>query len=125
MQPRWTSVVYAFFGATPLIEYDANGRRRHVFECLNRGCRNRRVGRYLGTKDAGSTGNMHRHVVRCWGEDAISRIKEIKTMKDRRAAVRDYRQNGTITRAFQLQGKKVTFRATNHTKSEARCVEYR
>ena len=76
--------------------------------------------RYIGTSDAQSTGNMRKHVKKCWGEEALSRADSIKNADEARvqlggAGLKD----GSITAAFERSGKgKVRYSHRQHTKAE-------
>ena len=100
MIQKWTSPIYAFFGSVSKIEY-IKRRKYHTFFCSAVGCRHE-VCRYIGTSDAQSTGNMHKHVKKCWGEEVLSRADSIKNADDARvqlggAGLKD----GSITAAFE------------------------
>ena len=47
------------------------GRRCLEFKCGKPGCRKKPVRRYLDTADAKSTGCLHKHASKCWGEDLL------------------------------------------------------
>ncbi|TFY76906.1 hypothetical protein EWM64_g7107 [Hericium alpestre] len=69
MSACWTSPMYAFFDRVPTIDY-VKDRKCHIFKCSVKGCR-QTIRHYLDTGDAQSTGNMHKHVKKCWGEDVL------------------------------------------------------
>src|SRR5271156_6555805 len=78
----WNAPIYAFFKPRPLIEY-VNHRRVHIFECLVKSCKGkghdqRRVNRFLDTKDAKSTSNLRKHPKLCWGVETIEAADETK-----------------------------------------------
>ena len=100
MIQKWTSPIYAFFGSVPKIEYIKRWKC-HTFVCSAVGCRHE-VRQYIGTSDAQSTGNMCKHVKKCWGEEAWSRADSIKNADEAReqlggAGLKD----GSITAAFE------------------------
>jgi hypothetical protein len=76
MSRKWTSSIYAFFEPTPAIEY-LDGQKCHTFKCAANGCKHQ-VRRFLGGKDARSTGNMRRHTKTCWGDEAVKAADEAK-----------------------------------------------
>lgn len=122
MSRKWTSCVYAFFEATPTIEY-VDGRKCHSFKCLAKGCR-QKIRRYLGGNDAQSTGNMRRHAKSCWGEDTIRIADGARNVSEARTKiVRGILHNGSITAAFERKDKgKVSYSHRQHTKTETRYV---
>jgi hypothetical protein len=124
MSKKWSSAVYAFFKTTPQIEYK-DGRRAHVFECGARRCRGRNsryVYRFLDKGDANSTSNLLRHAKICWGAAEV----ETATAAGDIAAAREVLaktklRDGSILAELQHIGKgKVTYRHTQHTRTEAR-----
>ena len=122
MSRKWTSCVYAFFEATPTIEY-VDGRKCHSFKCLAKGCR-QKIRRYLGGNDAQSTGNMRRHAKSCWGEDTIRIADGARNVSEAcTKIVRGILHNGSITAAFERKDKgKVLYSHRQHTKTETRYV---
>jgi hypothetical protein len=120
MKKGWNTTVYAFYDPNPATEYNSNGRKCHVFRCTGRGC-TQLIKRYLDTSDAQSTGNMRRHVKKCWGEDVLSAAESTKDPKERTKVIRDYRLSGSIAAAFERKGKgKVTYSHQTHTRTETR-----
>jgi hypothetical protein len=67
MMKTWNTPLYAFWHPIPTIGYE-KGRRFHEFRCFKKSCKTT-VRCFLDTKDATSTGNLHRHTKKCWGED--------------------------------------------------------
>ncbi|GLB35657.1 hypothetical protein LshimejAT787_0212220 [Lyophyllum shimeji] len=120
MQSGWRTAVYAFFQPDPVIEY-RDGRKCHVFRCTGKGC-TQRIVRYLDTKDAQSTGNMRKHVKKCWGEDVLHAADEAKNIHEARTkVVGGYRANGSITASFARKDKaNVTYSHRPHTRTETR-----
>ncbi|KAF8059610.1 hypothetical protein FPV67DRAFT_1425266 [Lyophyllum atratum] len=123
MQNGWHTTVYAFFKPDPVIEY-RGGRKCHVFRCTGKGC-TQRIVRYLDMKDAQSTGNMRKHVKKCWGEDVLHAADEaINIQEARTKVVGGYRANGSITASFARKDKaNVTYSHRPHTRTETRYPE--
>ena len=129
MAKDWTSPIYGFFEARPVIEV-VNGRRCHEFicsapHCKGKGTKPRVVRRYLDKADRGSTSNMHKHAKNCWGEEIVSKALETKndlTINEvRRSLSKAKIQDGTITAMFERQGKEsVSFLMRQHTYLETR-----
>jgi len=120
MKKGWNTAIYAFYDPDPAIEYNSDGRKCHIFRCMGRGC-TQLIKSYLDTSDAQSTGNMQRHVKKCWGEDVLSAAEDAKDPKVRTKVLRDYRLNGSITAAFERKGKgKVTYSHQTHTRTKTR-----
>ncbi|KAI6100037.1 hypothetical protein EDD16DRAFT_1492225 [Pisolithus croceorrhizus] len=74
LKHEWNSPIYAFLAPEPTIEYIA-GHCSQVFWCTAQGCK-KGVRRYLDKSDAQSTGNMHKHVKACWGEDVLQKASK-------------------------------------------------
>ena len=87
----------------PTIEY-VGGRRSHVFKCTSKGCK-KTVHRFLDKGDAHSTGNLHRHVKMCWGEDVFHQVLKAKNIMAAHEVVKNYAANGSITTAFEQKNK--------------------
>lgn len=125
MKKGWRSVVYAFYEPDPVIEYRGTAqkpRKCHVFKCLGKGC-GKTVVRYLDTGDAQSTGNMHKHVTRCWGPEILKTADEASNLKEaQEKIVKTYQKSGSITSFFSRKfGKgRVTYSHTQHTSKQAR-----
>jgi hypothetical protein len=119
LRKKWTSPIYAFFEPTPDIEY-VNGRRCHVFKCTGKSCK-QKIRRFLDKGDAGSTSNLRKHALSCWGEPAVASITNLANVKDARESVKGIRETGSITAAFERKGKgKVTYSHRQHTKTETK-----
>jgi hypothetical protein len=119
LSKKWTSPIYAFFNPTPDIEY-VNGRRCHVFTCAAKSCK-QRVRRFLDKGDAGSTSNLRKHAVSCWGEASVKSITELSNIKDARESVKSIKETGSITASFERKGKgKVTYSHRQHMKTETK-----
>lgn len=126
MARKWFSPVYVFFKKTPRIE-EKDGRRCHVFECIAGRCRGRNgrhVYRYLDKGDANSTSNLLRHAKICWGTEAVEAATATRDLNAARDVLSKTKmRDGTILAEFQCISKdKVTYRHTQHTKSEARYI---
>ena len=128
MLRKWSSPVYVFFKGTPQIEYK-DGRRCHVFSCAASKCKGRNgrnVIRYLDKGDANSTSNLLRHAKICWGSEAVEAATATQNLDAARDVLTKTKlRDGTIVAEFQRLSKdKVTYRHTQHTKSEARYLLY-
>ena len=131
MAKDWTSPIYGFFQARPVIEVVA-GRRCHEFQCAaplckGKGAQARIVRRYLDKADRNSTSNMHKHAKNCWGEEIVSQALETKgslTIDEVRKSLAGAKvQNGSIVAAFERKGKGVvTFSTRQHTYEETRLI---
>ena len=122
---EWTAPVYAFFRATPVIEY-VDGPRCHAFQCMAKSCKHksRGVRRFLDKGDAKSTGNMRKHAKRCWGEDIVKSADKASNANEvRQTTIKGFLDPQSITAAFERKGKgKVTYSHRQHSKTEARYV---
>ena len=87
----------------PTIEY-VGGRHSHVFKCTSKGCK-KTVHRFLDKGDAHSTGNLHRHMKTCWGEDVFHQVLKAKNIMAAHEVVKNYAANGSITTAFEQKNK--------------------
>lgn len=119
LRKRWNSPIYAFFKPTVDIEY-VGGRRTHVFSCARKSC-TQVLRRYVDTKDR-STGNLQKHAISCWGEDAVMRAKDLASPDEaRRVIVDSILQTGRISTYFSRKKKgKVTYSHMQHTREETR-----
>jgi len=100
MKARWTTVVYAFFKPTPNIKYN-DGRKMHEFTCLQKHC-HQKIVCYLDTKDAQSTGNMHQHVKKCWGEGVLTAAESAKDANEARSRIiHSFLKTGKIMEMFE------------------------
>jgi hypothetical protein len=128
MRKKWQSAVYAFFEPDIRIEYEAKGgarRKCHIFSCAGGHC-STRIKRYLNTKDAQSTSNMRKHVVKCWGREVLAAAEGEDNMKERRRIANDYLRTGKITTFFKrrAEGRVVTYSVIQHTRPEIRYVTH-
>ncbi|KAJ7234787.1 hypothetical protein C8J57DRAFT_1089470, partial [Mycena rebaudengoi] len=103
---KWTSPIYSFFSDVSMSEGD-DGRRYHLFKCGSTRCKD-------GTRasDAGSTSNMRKHAIQCFGQNVVDAAINGEGAKN---------PDGSIFAAFARAGQRpvnVTHRA--HTNSEAR-----
>ncbi|KIK12412.1 hypothetical protein PISMIDRAFT_120974 [Pisolithus microcarpus 441] len=106
------------------------GCHLHVFWCMAKGCK-KGVRRYLDKSDAWSTGNMHKHIKACWGEDILQWAFKMRGTTAAHKAVKSYVKSGSILAAFDCQGR-VSYSHQQHTKLETRfqslmktgCPEY-
>lgn len=124
----WTSPIYTFFRARPILEY-VDGCRVHSFECAAVNClgqNGRKVKCFLDTGDAKSTGGLHTHAKKCWGADTVKAALATKNLKAAREIVSkqpqaDPKRDTTLTAAFERIGKgKVTYSHCQHTYAETR-----
>ena len=78
---------------------------------------------FLDKGDAGSTGNLRKHAVSCWGETAVTAVASLPNIKEARKSVIDFKNTGSITAAFEKKGRgKLTYSHRQHTKTETKCV---
>ena len=112
--------MYAFYKNDVDVRYE-NGRKYHQFHCDGKNC-SHKVRRYLDKKDFTSTSNLRKHAVSCWGEDAVKIAMSAKNADEAREKyLKGLKLNGTITAAFERQGKeKVTYSHTAHTPMQTR-----
>lgn len=116
---EWNSLIYAFFSPSPTIEY-VGGHCSHVFRCAANGC-GKTVHQFLDKSDAWSTGNLHKHVGKCWGEDVLHQVFEFGNVKAACEAVKSFTENGSITVAFERKNKEqVQFSHQPHKKWQTR-----
>lgn len=121
LRASWTSPVYGFYGATPKIIY-VGSRRAHLFKCLAKGC-TRSCRRFLDKGDVSSTGNLRRHVKKCWGEVALNEADEAANINEvREHIVKGLKRDGKITASFEQKQGKVTYSHHTHTRAETRYV---
>ncbi|KJA19580.1 hypothetical protein HYPSUDRAFT_143590, partial [Hypholoma sublateritium FD-334 SS-4] len=112
----WNTPIYSFWHPTPSIGYEKN-HCYHEFSCFKKSCKVK-VRRYLDTKDAASTGNMHRHTKKCWGEDVVKLAMSMGNIDAAREALAKS-PDGSITEAFLVKGlNKLTFSHRQHTEME-------
>ena len=124
MSKKWTSPVYVFFKTTPQIEY-RKGHHCYVFECIAsqcKGCNSHYVCRFLDKGDVNLTSNLLCHTKGCWGTEAVDMATATANLD---AAcdmlVKTKLHDGSILTEFKQIGKgKITYRHTQHTKTEAR-----
>lgn len=120
MMVGWTSPIYAFFHPIPKFGLDEKTQRPyHEFFCFAKSC-NHSIKRYLDKKDAGSTGNMHKHAKTCWGEETVKAAMDTGTADEAREVLAKHK-DGSIAAAFQVKGKgKVTYSHRQHTRTQTR-----
>jgi len=83
----------------PEITY-VNQRRCHEFKCAACGCKYVNQ-RYLNMKDKASTGNMLKHVKKCWGNKAWKAASECWNAAEARSTVTEQTaSSGSITASF-------------------------
>ncbi|KAJ8462092.1 hypothetical protein ONZ51_g11117 [Trametes cubensis] len=116
MQKGWLAPIYALFSVS--LPSGEPQRRYHTFACKKCG---HKIDRYLDTQDHKSTGNMHKHANKCFGEDVAKQLLGAKTVKDAQHAVKSYLEDGKITVFFERKEKgKVTYSHRAHTAVETR-----
>ena len=119
LKREWNSPIYTFFSPSPAIEY-VGGRHLHVFRCAAKGC-GKTVCRFLDKSNARSTGNLHKHVGKCWGEDVLHQVFEFGNVKAAHEAVKSFTENRSITVAFEQKNKEqVQFSHRPHKKWQTR-----
>ncbi|THH29942.1 hypothetical protein EUX98_g4230 [Antrodiella citrinella] len=125
LQADWKAPVYAFYGRDiEIVERD--GRRIHKFHCIKPGCKVA-ISRYLDTTDSKSTGNLTKHIQKCWGQDALESARNMKTADGAQKSVDRLARTGSITVSFKRVGKgKVTYsiRQLNSTETRATVVDW-
>ncbi|KAJ2974858.1 hypothetical protein NUW54_g11827 [Trametes sanguinea] len=119
LKADWTSPVYAFYKATPDIVYE-KGRRAHVFACLAKGCKYT-CRRYLDTGDSSSTGNLRRHVRKCWGAEVLKDADQAANVAEaRESIVGGLKKDGLITYSFERKKGTVSYSHRTHSRAETR-----
>ena len=118
MRKGWRSALYGLFKPEVEVKYD-QGRKYHLFLCAAKNCRlssgEPGVRRYLDTQDRSSTGNLKKHAIACWGEEAVSLALRGEAATSR---------SGSIFSAFARQGQHlVTISHRLHSTTETRYVE--
>lgn len=123
MMKDWSSPTYSFFRPVPKVEINKpDGRRVHLFECYNKGCRKPVIRRYHNDT---STGNLRRHAEKCWGAGFVDMLVAVGDESQRRKMAERYVRDGTITESFERKGKgKVTYSLRQLTKEESRYVHF-
>ena len=114
----WRSGLYGFYKPHSEVVY-VNGRRRHAFTCLGRaGKCQKKIVRYLDTKDATSTSNIGRHAASCFGEDVVEQAKQLASADDVRGLfVKKTNQDITVL-LRRKKGGTVTYSHTQMTSKE-------
>ena len=89
--------------------------------CSAVGCTHE-VRRFIGTSDSQSTGNMRRHVRKCWGEDTLTKVYDAMTSEGAREQLGGVGlKDRSITATFERSGKgKVRYSHRQHTKAETK-----
>ena len=121
-QRTWHSKTYSYFDPTVKIQY-VNGRKAHVFTCLNRKkCGGAQIRCYQDKGDKSSTHNLGIHVDKCWGEGVRQAVKEADLPINgiREKITRPFASTGKITNFFERKGVKVTYSNIPHTEEEKR-----
>lgn len=124
LRADWTSPVYGFYGEIPEITYEGS-RRAHLFKCLAKGCKFK-CRRFLDTGDASSTGNLRRHVKKCWGVEALRQADQAANVDEVREKISgSMLRDGKITYSFERKQGRVTYSHRTHTAPETRYVRWR
>ncbi len=127
MQKGWTSPIYAFFDYNIAITY-IEGRPCVDFICAAMNCKNpkrQHVRQYLDKKDKGSTSNLRRHAIKCFGLDTVRRSQN-STIDAVRKGLAGFLQNGTIPMAFEASASRGVVSYSNQpiSKVETQCVDH-
>lgn len=119
LRKRWVSPIYGFYKQNIEIVYKDN-RRAHEFVCAKPSCDVSML-RYLDTRDR-STGNMRKHALSCWGEDAVDRAMETGSPdQTRETVVKNILETGSISTFFARKKKgAVSYSHMQHTRQETR-----
>ncbi|KAF8579677.1 hypothetical protein K439DRAFT_1359073, partial [Ramaria rubella] len=117
---RWNAPIYVFYDPVPAIE-SLKRRKCHALKCAAKGCRHV-IRWFIGMADAQSTGNMRKHVKKCWGEDVLDVADQAENQAEaHEKVVSDYMKNGSIMAAFQRSGKgRVSYSHRQHMKAETK-----
>ena len=116
--------MYAFYKPEVTIRVNRDVKCAHEFHCANRGCKTT-VTRWLDKKDKNSTGNLWKHVKKCWGTEALASADALGSATKARDGVKVYLRSGDLTLSFVRTGKgKVTYSVRQHTRNETRLVHY-
>ncbi|KAJ3831541.1 hypothetical protein F5878DRAFT_549418 [Lentinula raphanica] len=115
------STVYTFFEAQPEIQF----ARDHLAEYLLYRCSkcSETIRQGLKTGDQGSTGNLREHVKKCWGEEALTAVKD-STLDKAQAAVRDFKKTWQMTLTLVVNSVTSWFKSfsTRPPEKEKICV---
>lgn len=122
LSKEWNASAYAFFRPEVSIGYK-DGRRMHIFHCLKHGCkRPQGLNRFLDTGDSTSTGNLRKHIVACWGAEALKAADGTASLPDARTGVEALMRNGSIPSAFKRIQKNgaMSYSTRQHTFAQLR-----
>ncbi|KAJ3816387.1 hypothetical protein F5880DRAFT_1494337 [Lentinula raphanica] len=116
------STVYAFFDAQPEIQF----ARDHSAEYLLYRCSkcSETIRQGLKTGDRGSTGNLREHVKKCWGEDALTAVKD-STLEKAQAAVRDFKKTKQTTLTLVVNSVTSWFKSFSTRPPEKEKIRYK
>jgi hypothetical protein len=121
LKRKWTKVVYAFYDPDVKIKYNA-GRKYHAFTCLQKHCR-KMINRYTNKADQGSTGNLRKHIKKCWGQNVLDVADKAKDKQAALPMVKNFMNTGKITTIFERKGKgEITYSIMQHKPHETRYV---
>ena len=124
MKKDWMAPVYAFYRPEVTIRVDRDAKHTHEFNCANHGYKTT-VTRWLDKKDKNLTGNLWKHVKKCWGAEALASADALGSATKARDGVKVYLRSGDLTLSFVCTGKgKVTYSVCQHMRNETRLVHY-
>ena len=100
---------------------EKEGWRAHEFKCCKGQC-NATVRWFLDTKDAGSTGNLCKHIKKCWGNEVMSTADMAKDADEVQSTiVPKFLKDESITAIFERKAKgRVTYSHHPYTRSETK-----
>ncbi|KAJ3836237.1 hypothetical protein EV361DRAFT_804856 [Lentinula raphanica] len=101
------STVYSFFHAEPEVEFGKKNTADYLVFCCTQCGEKIRQG--INTGDRGSTSNMREHVKKCWGEDALTAVKDC-TLEQARDAVKKYSKGKQTTLTLVIKTVKTWFK---------------
>lgn len=90
---------------------------------MGKGQSARLVNRFLDTKDAALTGNLHKHAKLCWGSETVSVAATTNLDMAWDAVKKNKLKDGSLTKVFGWIGNgkgKITYSHHQHTKTEAK-----
>ena len=114
------SPIYAFFEAPRLV--NQKGCPAHKFKCSRQGCA-ATVRHYLDKKDAGATGNLHKHAKVCWGGAAMDAADNAASADEAcKAIIPNILKDGSIAVAYKLKKGTTTYSHCQHTHEQTKYV---
>jgi hypothetical protein len=71
---------------------------------------------FLDKGDLNLTGNLQRHAMKCWGEEALKIAEAANDIDEVRDAMKSLKETGSISMAFERKGKgKAAYSTRQHT----------